>query len=65
MFKPKLLTRDVFRRSVFARDNHTCVVCGEPAHDAHYIMERRLWPDGGSYLKTVHRCAHSTISRVR
>lgn len=51
MFEPKLLTQDEFRSSVFARDNHTCVVCGEPAHEAHHIMERRLWPDGGYYLE--------------
>ena len=45
-----LLTRDAFREGVFARDNHKCVRCGEPAVDAHYIMERRLFPDGGYYL---------------
>lgn len=46
----KLLTRDQFREGVFARDNHKCVFCGEPAQDAHHILERRLWPDGGYYL---------------
>ncbi len=46
-----LLTRDKFRESVFARDNHTCVFCSEPAVDAHHILERRLWPDGGYYLE--------------
>lgn len=45
-----LLTRDAFREGVFARDNHKCVVCGEPAVDAHHILERRLFPDGGYYL---------------
>lgn len=45
-----LLTRDDFRNGVFARDGHKCVVCGEPAQDAHHIIERRLWPDGGYYL---------------
>lgn len=24
--------------------------CGDPAQDAHHIIERRLWPDGGYYL---------------
>lgn len=46
----KLLTRDDFREGVFARDKHKCVFCGEPAQDAHHILERRLWPDGGYYL---------------
>lgn len=45
-----LLTRDAFREGVFARDNHKCVVCGAPAVDAHHILERRLFPDGGYYL---------------
>lgn len=47
---PTLLTRDRFREAVFTRDGHKCVICGAPAVDAHHIMERRLWPDGGYYL---------------
>lgn len=57
---PVLLTRDQFREAVLARDGHKCVWCGYdprpmgPAGraglDAHHIMERRLWPDGGYYL---------------
>jgi len=46
----KLLTRDDFRARVFARDGHKCVVCGDPAADAHHIVERKLWGDGGYYL---------------
>jgi len=46
----KLLTRDEFREAVFARDNHQCVICKEPAADAHHILERRLFFDGGYYL---------------
>lgn len=45
-----LLTRDDFRNSVFLRDNYRCVVCGASAKDAHHILERRLWDDGGYYL---------------
>lgn len=45
-----LLTRDAFRESVFERDGHKCVICKEPAQDAHHILERRLFPDGGYYL---------------
>lgn len=47
----KLLTRDQFREQVFARDKHKCVFCDKPAVDAHHILERRLWPDGGYYLE--------------
>ena len=46
----KLLSRDAFREAVFARDYHSCVICGERAVNAHHIIERRLWPDGGYYL---------------
>lgn len=45
-----LLTRDKFREGVFARDNHKCVFCDKPAVDAHHILERRLFSDGGYYL---------------
>lgn len=46
----KLLSRDEFREGVFNRDNHRCVICGKPSQDAHHIMERRLFSDGGYYL---------------
>lgn len=45
-----LLSRDAFRESVFARDHYKCVFCDKDAVDAHHIIERRLWPDGGYYL---------------
>ncbi len=45
-----LLTRDEFREGVFKRDAHKCVVCKNPAQDAHHIIERRLFPDGGYYI---------------
>lgn len=65
-----LLTRDQFRTQVFSRDKYRCVVCGQPAKDAHHILERRLWPDGGYYLnngasvcETHHlECEMTTIS---
>jgi len=50
MSKQILMSRDQFRESVFSRDNHKCVFCDSPAVDAHHIIERRLWPDGGYYL---------------
>jgi hypothetical protein len=45
-----LLSREEFRRQVFARDGQACVICGRPAADAHHILERRLFDDGGYYL---------------
>ncbi len=45
-----LLSRDAFRQAVFERSGGRCVVCHGPAADAHHIMERRLFPDGGYYL---------------
>lgn len=63
-----LLTRDAFRNAVFGRDRHRCVICGSAAQDAHHILERRLWPDGGYYLNngaslcgTHHFAAEQTI----
>lgn len=56
----KLLSRDNFRKGVFTRDNNKCVVCKTPASfdsdgevsnlDAHHIIERKLFSDGGYYL---------------
>lgn len=48
----KLLTRDQFRNATFERDKHLCVMCKiNPAVDAHHIMERRLFDNGGYYLE--------------
>lgn len=46
----KLLTRDEFRESVFIRDGHKCVICKQPGIDAHHILDRKLFEDGGYYL---------------
>ncbi len=63
-----LLTRDQFREAVFSRDKHECVNCVMPGQDAHHIIERRLFPDGGYYLDNgatvcgnCHVAAESTI----
>lgn len=42
--------RKAFRESVFERDGGLCVACGAPGQDAHHIMERRLFVDGGYLL---------------
>ena len=46
----ELLSRDKFRTRVFERDQHRCVICADVGVDAHHIIERRLWKDGGYYL---------------
>jgi 5-methylcytosine-specific restriction endonuclease McrA len=46
----KLLTRNCFRESVFKRDKNKCVICGSLAQDAHHIIDRKLFKDGGYYL---------------
>jgi hypothetical protein len=53
-----LLTRDKFRDSVFKRDKHKCVFCDNIAMDAHHIIERRLWSDGGYYLDNGASVCH-------
>ncbi len=47
----ELLQRDEFREQVLFRDNHKCVNCDSPAIDAHHLIERSLWKDGGYYLQ--------------
>ena len=48
----ELLTRDEFKRQVFAKTKGKCCVpgCDCNAVDAHHIMDRKLWADGGYYL---------------
>lgn len=50
MNNEKLLSRVEFSELVFKRDNHQCVFCDKPAVDAHHILDRKLWNDGGYYL---------------
>jgi hypothetical protein len=51
--------RDLMREKTFRRDCWQCVLCGAPAQDAHHILERRLWPDGGYFLDNLASvCGH-------
>jgi hypothetical protein len=50
MKPPLLLSREEFKKQVFARDKGKCVFCRLPAVDAHHILDRKLFPDGGYYL---------------
>lgn len=45
-----LLSREQFKQQVFERSQQLCVVCNAPAVDAHHILERKLFSDGGYYL---------------
>ena len=48
--RPTLLSREQFRKKVFERDKGRCVFCREAAADAHHILDRKLFKDGGYYL---------------
>lgn len=65
------LARATFRDAVFARDQSRCVICRAAAVDAHHILERRLFDDGGYYLdngaalcEAHHRAAEQTVLSV-
>lgn len=45
-----LLSREAFTHAVIARSGGRCVCCPQPAVDAHHILERKLFADGGYYL---------------
>ncbi len=45
-----LLSRDEFRRQVLARLGGRCAFCSSPAVDAHHILDRKLFADGGYRL---------------
>ena len=54
-----LLSREEFKKQVFKRDKSTCLFCSNPAVDAHHILERKLFPDGGYYLNNgASLCEH-------
>lgn len=45
-----LLSRETFKLLVLRRARGCCVFCKEPAVDAHHILERKLFANGGYYL---------------
>ena len=60
-----LLSRPAFREVVFLRDGNTCVVpgCGQEAVDAHHIVPRKAFTDGGYYLANgVSLCARDHLA---
>lgn len=61
-----VLSREAFRTLVLARDGGKCVVCGEAAADAHHLLERRLFADGGYHLDNgVSLCAAHHLDAER
>jgi len=42
--------RRQFKKDVFARDSFKCVICPKEAVDAHHILNRGLWEDGGYHV---------------
>jgi 5-methylcytosine-specific restriction endonuclease McrA len=48
----KKAIRATFRESVFTRDKHRCVICGDVNNlDAHHIIDRHNMPNGGYILE--------------
>lgn len=67
----KLLSREQFKSSVFKRDNNKCICCAKPTVDAHHLLDRKLFSEGGYYLnngvslrETCHLKAETTESSV-
>lgn len=55
----ELLGRERFKEEVFKRDRYRCIICGDPAVDAHHLIDRKCWPDGGYYLDNgVSLCSY-------
>jgi hypothetical protein len=46
-----LLSREDFKVQVLAASAGKCVLCPAPAVDAHHIMDRKLFADGGYRLR--------------
>lgn len=58
--------REIMKELTFHRDGNKCVVCGAIGIDAHHILERRLWPDGGYYLDNLATvCEEHHLARER
>ena len=46
----ELLSREEFKERVLVRSKGKCAFCSAPATDAHHILDRKLFNDGGYYL---------------
>lgn len=45
-----LLSRNEFKNKVFIRDKFKCIICKKEAIDAHHILDRKLFSEGGYYI---------------
>lgn len=45
--------RGDFKEMTFKRDGFRCVMCGAPAVDAHHVLDRKLFSDGGYHLDNL------------
>ena len=45
-----LLSRECFNKEVLRRHGGLCSMCKSPAVDAHHILDRKLFCNGGYYL---------------
>jgi hypothetical protein len=45
-----VLSREDFKKKVFARCRGKCVFCDKPAVDPHHVLERKLYPETGGYF---------------
>jgi len=61
-----LLLRTEFKDQVFKRDHDTCILCNKLAVDAHHIIDRSLFENGGYYLDNgVALCADHHLEAER
>lgn len=54
----RLLSREQFKELSFKRDRYICLFCKKPSDDAHHIMDRKLFSDGGYYLDNCASVCH-------
>ena len=47
----KLLSREEFEKQVLKKSGGKCVFCEEKAVDAHHILDRKLFKEGGYYVE--------------
>ena len=60
------MDRQTFKEAVFDRDDHKCVICHAPAIDAHHIIDRSLWENGGYFTDNgVSLCAEHHLAAER
>jgi len=53
-----LLSREKFKELSFKRDKNKCVFCNKQCDDAHHIIDRSLFNNGGYYLDNCASVCH-------